>query len=176
MGLLWKIYSSAGVVGRKRERDFSKRINKAWLHVLKAEPEYSIEPLVAIEEIAGSYFDMPNGIAGCQDLLIPSRTAQQKQLWIHPLTQISLSRYQHLRAQLLLQFYFGRIASSPMQTFTVELENEFYWRTVSEWFCALLGRASGYSIALLTGGMGNLSVLSSGLQGGEEKKLHKNFG
>ena len=39
------------------ERDFLKRINKLDL-LTKSKPQYPVEPLVAIEEIAGSYFNV----------------------------------------------------------------------------------------------------------------------
>lgn len=39
------------------ERDFLKRINKPDL-LSKSKPAYTVEPLVAIEEIAGSYFNV----------------------------------------------------------------------------------------------------------------------
>lgn len=51
------------------ERDFLKRINKPDL-LIKSKPEYSVEPLVAIEEIAGSYFNvMGLPIAKIYDIL-----------------------------------------------------------------------------------------------------------
>ena len=39
------------------ERDFLKRLNKQDL-ILRSKPEYSAQPLVAIKEIAGSYFNV----------------------------------------------------------------------------------------------------------------------
>jgi len=39
------------------ERDFLKRINKPDL-LIKSKPKYVVEPLVAIQEIAGSYFNV----------------------------------------------------------------------------------------------------------------------